>query len=106
MQTVVVTGASTGIGRGITYVMLKSGWRVFGSVRKSADAQALKAEFGEAFDPLLFDFEDNEAIIAASAEVKARLAGRTLDGLVNNAISTEQCSRRQCYSCILTVTTP
>ena len=65
--------------------MLKNGWQVFGSVRKSADAQALKAEFGNAFVPLLFDVEDNEAIIAASAEVKARLAGRTLDGLVNNA---------------------
>lgn len=85
MKTVVVTGVSTGIGKGIASVMVKNGWRVFGSVRKDADAQALQAELGEAFTPLVFDVEDNDAIIAASVEVRARLAGRTLDGLVNNA---------------------
>ncbi len=85
MKTVVVTGVSTGIGKGIASVMVKNGWRVFGSVRKDADAQALQAELGKAFIPLVFDVEDNEAIIAASVEVRARLAGRTLDGLVNNA---------------------
>jgi len=85
MKSVVVTGVSTGIGKGIASVMVKHGWRVFGSVRKQADAQALQAEFGENFVPLIFDVEDNDAIIAASAEVRARLAGGTLDGLVNNA---------------------
>ena len=85
MKTVVVTGVSTGIGKGIASVMIKSGWRVFGSVRKEADARALRAEFGEAFAPLVFDVEDDDAIKAASAQVRAFLAGRTLDGLVNNA---------------------
>lgn len=85
MKSVVVTGVSTGIGKGIAAVMVKAGWRVFGSVRKEADAQALKAELGESFVPLIFDVEDDDAIIAASADVRAQLGGHTLDGLVNNA---------------------
>jgi NAD(P)-dependent dehydrogenase (short-subunit alcohol dehydrogenase family) len=43
MQSVVVTGASTGIGWGIAKVMTAKGFRVFGSVRKQADADRLKA---------------------------------------------------------------
>ena len=85
MQNVVVTGVSTGIGRGAASVLVKKGWRVFGSVRKEADARTLKSELGEAFTPLLFDVEDNDAILAAAEDVRSRLAGRTLDGLVNNA---------------------
>lgn len=85
MKTVMVTGVSTGIGKGIVAVMAQNGWRVFGSVRKQADAAGLAAEFGDAFVPLVFDVENDDAVIAASDEVRARLAGRTLDGLVNNA---------------------
>ena len=85
MKTVVVTGVSTGIGRGAATLLAGKGWHVFGSVRKAADADALKSELGEAFTPLIFDVEDNDAILAAAETVRTRLAGRTLDGLVNNA---------------------
>ena len=85
MKSVVVTGVSTGIGRGIASVMVAAGWRVFGSVRREADAQPLRAALGESFVPLLFDVEDDGAVVAASAAVRGHLAGRTLDGLVNNA---------------------
>ena len=85
MKSVVVTGVSTGIGRGAASVLVKQGWRVFGSVRKEADGRALKSELGEAFTPLVFDVEDNGAILAAAEDVRSHLAGRTLDGLVNNA---------------------
>lgn len=85
MKTVVVTGVSTGIGKGIASVMVGSGWRVFGSVRKDADARSLQAELGEAFTPLVFDVEDEDAVVAASVVVRTHLAGRTLGGLVNNA---------------------
>lgn len=85
MKSVVVTGVSTGIGRGIASVMVKHGWQVFGSVRKEADARTLRAELGEAFLPLVLDVEDDAAIVTASVAVRARLGGRTLDGLVNNA---------------------
>ncbi len=85
MKTVVITGVSTGIGRGAASVLAKQGWHVFGSVRREADGRALQSELGEAFTPLLFDVEDNHAILAAADLVRAGLGGRTLDGLVNNA---------------------
>jgi NAD(P)-dependent dehydrogenase (short-subunit alcohol dehydrogenase family) len=52
MRTVVVTGASTGIGWGCVKVLIASGARVFGSVRKQADADRLLATFGANFTPL------------------------------------------------------
>lgn len=85
MKSVVVTGVSTGIGKGIASAMLKAGWRVFGSVRTERDAQRARAEWGGGFVPLVFDVEDDRAIIAAAAEVRDALAGSTLNGLVNNA---------------------
>jgi len=53
MRSVVVTGTSTGIGWGTTKVLIARGFRVFGSVRKKADAERLSAEFGTAFVPLV-----------------------------------------------------
>ncbi len=85
MKTAVVTGVSTGIGYGIASVLIADGWRVFGSVRKAGDATRLAATFGEAFVPLVFDVEDDDAVVAAADTVRAALGGRTLDGLVNNA---------------------
>lgn len=85
MKSVVITGVSTGIGRGAVSVLIKKGWQVFGSVRNVADGRALQAALGEAFVPLIFDVEDGDAILTAAATVRSRLNGRTLDGLVNNA---------------------
>jgi NAD(P)-dependent dehydrogenase (short-subunit alcohol dehydrogenase family) len=85
MNSAMITGASTGIGHAAAKALLDKGWRVFGSVRKAADGERLRAEFGERFTPLLFDVTDGPAILAAAAEVRAALAGQTLQGLVNNA---------------------
>jgi NAD(P)-dependent dehydrogenase (short-subunit alcohol dehydrogenase family) len=85
MRSVVITGTSTGIGWGAAKVLLGQGFRVFGSLRKPADAQRLKSEFGDNFVPLLFDVTDEAAIYAAAGEVRTALAGETLAGLVNNA---------------------
>jgi len=85
MQSVVITGASTGIGWAAAKLLLARGFRVFGSVRKQADADRLKAEFGANFVPLLFDVTDEAAVLAAARDVRAALQGETLSGLVNNA---------------------
>ena len=45
-KDVVVTGVSTGIGWETTKVLISKGFRVFGSVRKQADADRLQREFG------------------------------------------------------------
>lgn len=85
MKSVVVTGASTGIGWGCVKVLVGRGFHVFGSVRKQADADRLQKEFGQAFTPLLFDVTDEAAVNAGAATVAAALKGETLAGLVNNA---------------------
>ena len=85
MQSVVITGASSGIGWATAKLLLERGFRVFGSVRKQADADRLKGEFGPNFTPLLFDVTDEAAVLAAAREVRAALNGETLFGLVNNA---------------------
>jgi NAD(P)-dependent dehydrogenase (short-subunit alcohol dehydrogenase family) len=84
-KSVVVTGASTGIGYAIAAVLGKRGIEVFGGVRKQADAERLQRELGNTFTPLLMDVTDDKAIKAAAALVSGKLAGRTLFGLVNNA---------------------
>jgi NAD(P)-dependent dehydrogenase (short-subunit alcohol dehydrogenase family) len=85
MRSVVVTGASTGIGWATAKLLLQRGFRVFGSVRKPADADRLKGEFGANFTPLLFNVTEEAAVLAAAREVRAALDGKTLFGLVNNA---------------------
>src|SRR5450755_4648364 len=85
MQSVVITGASTGIGHATAKLLLDRGFRVFGSVRKQADADRLKSEFGANFTPLLFDVTNEAAVKAAAREVRTALNGETLAGLVNNA---------------------
>ncbi|MBI1328590.1 MAG: SDR family NAD(P)-dependent oxidoreductase [Alphaproteobacteria bacterium] len=85
MKSVVVTGASTGIGWGCVKVLIGAGFRVFGSVRKETDANRLKAEFGANFVPLLFDVTNVAAVKKGAEEVERLLGGETLSGLVNNA---------------------
>jgi len=83
--SVVVTGASTGIGAACVKVLTGAGFHVFGSVRKPADADRLSQEFGAGFTPLLFDVTDRAAVAAAARKVEQVLGGATLVGLVNNA---------------------
>jgi len=85
MKSVVVTGASTGIGWGCVKVLAGHGFHVFGSVRKQADAERLSKEFGEKFTPLIFDVTDAAAVAKGAQAVSAKLKGETLMGLVNNA---------------------
>jgi len=75
MQSVVITGASTGIGWVTAKLLLDRGFRVFGGVRKPADADRLSSEFGANFTPLLFDVADEAAVLAAAREVRAARRG-------------------------------
>jgi NAD(P)-dependent dehydrogenase (short-subunit alcohol dehydrogenase family) len=84
-RAVVVTGASTGIGRAVVAKVAAEGGLAFAGVRKEADADSLRQEFGDKVHPLLFDVTHETAVRAAAAVVEAKLSGRTLLGLVNNA---------------------
>src|SRR6202051_3482234 len=84
-KDVVVTGVSTGIGWGTTKVLVSKGFRVFGSVRKQADADRLQTEFGVSFVPLIMDITDANAVHQAAQKVGSMIGDRNLVGLVNNA---------------------
>src|SRR5271169_6407981 len=84
-KDVVVSGVSTGIGRGTTKVLISKGFRVFGSVRKQADAESLQREFGEGVVPLIMDITDEDAVHRAAQQVGSMIGNRNLVGLVNNA---------------------
>jgi NAD(P)-dependent dehydrogenase (short-subunit alcohol dehydrogenase family) len=85
MKYVVVTGASSGIGRGSVKVLIQQGFHVFGSVRKQADADSLVEEFADKVTPLIFDATDVAAVKEAADKVKSIIGDTTLSGLVNNA---------------------
>ncbi len=83
--SVVVTGASSGIGRATVARLAQAGWHVFATVRKTDDADRLQREFGESVTPLIVDVTDRSTIASAVERVKAELGDRGLDGLVNVA---------------------
>jgi len=80
-RAVLVTGASTGIGREITERLAASGHFVFAGARKAADLEALNAI--ENVQAVRLDVTKPDEIAAAVATVTQ--AGRGLWGLVNNA---------------------
>jgi NAD(P)-dependent dehydrogenase (short-subunit alcohol dehydrogenase family) len=82
-KSVLITGASSGIGRACVSQMQEAGWRVFATVRKETDRDKLRAET-DAY-PVLMDVQDPASISAAAAEIETQLNGQGLDGLVNNA---------------------
>ena len=49
MKNIVITGVSTGIGYASTKNLINNGYRVFGSVRKTEDADKLTEDFGDIF---------------------------------------------------------
>ena len=84
-RTVVVTGASTGIGYGVTQDLIEHGYQVVGTVRKSEDADRLRAEFGARMRVVLMDVADDDEVQRAAGEIQEMIGVRGLAGLVNNA---------------------
>ena len=85
MRSVVITGASTGIGRATALRMDAGGWRVFAGVRREEDAEALRSDASERLVPLMLDITDPGQIAAAAERIAAEVGEAGLDGLVNNA---------------------
>lgn len=83
-RAVVVTGASSGIGRATALRLSKHGTLVFAGVRRPEDADALLAE-DDTLVPLIMDVTDPDSLAEAAREVAAELDGTPLSGLVNNA---------------------
>lgn len=84
-KSILITGASSGIGHATALRLARIGWRVFAAVRKETDAEQIKAKGTHNLETVLIDVGDKASINAAAAEVASRLNGRGLDGLFNNA---------------------
>jgi NAD(P)-dependent dehydrogenase (short-subunit alcohol dehydrogenase family) len=85
MKSVLVTGASTGIGRATALRLDRAGWRVFTGVRREEDAESLRSEGSERLAPLMLDVTEAGQIAAAAERVGGEVGEAGLDGLVNNA---------------------
>jgi NAD(P)-dependent dehydrogenase (short-subunit alcohol dehydrogenase family) len=83
--SVMITGASTGIGFATAEHLAGKGWHVFAGVRKQADADRLKEALGDAVTPVMCDVTDDAQVKAAGETVRAALGDQTVSGLVNNA---------------------
>lgn len=84
-EFVVVTGASTGIGRACALELDRKGWRVFAGVRRSADADTLRTLASDRLTPIELDVTNEEQVDAAFARIDDEVGARGLRGLVNNA---------------------
>jgi NAD(P)-dependent dehydrogenase (short-subunit alcohol dehydrogenase family) len=79
-KTILITGASSGIGFDAAHGLRAAGWRVFASCRKADDCARLKAE---GFESPLIDYTDANSIVTGLAET-LEATGGTLDALYNN----------------------
>jgi NADP-dependent 3-hydroxy acid dehydrogenase YdfG len=82
-QTVLVTGASTGIGRATAIALSKKGYRVFASARDISSLSALSNEFG--INPLALDVDSQASINRAMQSIEQMTSGYGIDILINNA---------------------
>lgn len=79
-RTILVTGASSGIGEHAALALKARGWRVFATARRDEDLARLRASGIEAF---YLDYADDGSIAAVADAVLEATGGR-LDALLNN----------------------
>ena len=80
MNSILISGCSTGIGACVARGLAARGWQVFAGARKADDVERLRAE---GLHGVLLDLDDSASINAAVDAVLAQTGGR-LDALFNN----------------------
>jgi NAD(P)-dependent dehydrogenase (short-subunit alcohol dehydrogenase family) len=83
MRSVLITGASTGIGEACALYLAERGWRVLAGVRKPGDAERLSAT--ENITPVTLDVTNFEHIASVVKLIRAETDSGELQGLINNA---------------------
>ena len=84
-HAVLITGASTGIGRATALHLDGLGMRVYAGVRRKADADSLTEAASDRLVPVILDVTDECTVAAAADQLRSDLAETGLHGLVNNA---------------------
>ena len=82
---VVITGATSGIGRTCAFHLDQLGFRVFAGMRQEKDGESLRRESRARIIPLLLDVTDGASVSAAAHAVAKTVGDAGLSGLVNNA---------------------
>lgn len=82
MKNVLITGASSGIGRATANFLAEKGFKVFAGVRKEEDFESLKSE-NENISPIYLDVLDKESLNKAYEELKSQ--DIELSAIINNA---------------------
>lgn len=83
MRTVFVTGATAGIGAAVARRFAGEGWQVIGTGRRSDRLEALHAELGERFLPIVSDMRDTDDLQRVVDQLPDGF--REVDLLLNNA---------------------
>ena len=82
-KTVFITGATAGIGAAAARKFVSNGWQAVGTGRRRDRLDALAAELGDFFHPIMLDMRRPDDFGPALAELPERY--RAIDLLLNNA---------------------
>lgn len=88
IRTAFVTGAATGIGKGLVEKLDREGWRVFAGYNRTPP-DALRAACSLRVRVVRCDISDRRSVETATREITESLDWRPLDLLVNNAATTK-----------------
>ncbi len=85
-RTILITGASSGIGRDAALALARRGHHVIAAARRLPALAALADQVPDGrITPLVLDLDDTSSIATAAAAIDRLTAGRGIDVLVNNA---------------------
>ncbi|SIR90218.1 SDR family NAD(P)-dependent oxidoreductase [Williamsia sterculiae] len=83
--TVLISGASSGIGRAATAALAAAGWTVYAAGRNLERLPSGRGTGAGCIIPIALDVTRPDSVAQALHEMRTTLNGRTLDALVNNA---------------------
>jgi NAD(P)-dependent dehydrogenase (short-subunit alcohol dehydrogenase family) len=83
--SILVTGASTGIGEACALHFSRLGWQVFAGVRNDEDGERLTATAAGRLQPIHLDVTDEASIEMGVGEIRATVGSAGLTAVVNNA---------------------
>ena len=100
-STVVVVGASRGLGRALVARLVAAGYFVIGTVRRRQDAEALENEFGKHnVFPVFLEMTDHASVRKACEEIACRFRG---DGDPRDPSASAQEQRRSSLAAVVFV---
>ena len=84
-KSVLITGASSGIGRACALWLDRAGWQVFATVRRETDSLRLENDASPGLRTIFLDVTDPDQISETAQTVGEQVGREGLHGLVNNA---------------------